>query len=472
MRTTLRTWWRENERWYLAVGLANLILGTSSVLIPLTVSALLGLSVGSLGLLSSLVSLIGVFGSLVWGRLSDAAHRRKPFVILSYVAVGACFAGMGFIYSFEQLALLNMALNFFWVANASVTVLIVIENQGEGNWEKKIGRLNQMGALGWVLGLIVGSGAMAIGARLVGEVTAVRASFMLLGFLGLAAAVLAARWIPRRKGHRVERSFRGIVAAAGNFLVERVRFGPSHLYYRLNLRRLWSHWRSSEVLRPGTRRFLMATLFAFLALGLFGIPLPLLLAQRFGISSSVVFLYFAVQNAAVVAAYPFATRLIRSSGNRRVQMGALSIRLALFVAAAVYLAFSRTTPPTPILVAFFAVYGFTWSYFQLTGIALTSRLAKPENRGLALGLYNGLAGVGWILAGVGSGYLAEWAGYQAAFAASAAFLVVSLVILRTVPEPTGDPDGGSPEGSDLETAGDVGKAEPNPPADSAASATA
>jgi MFS family permease len=440
MRRSLQTWWRESETWYLAVGLANLILGTSSVLIPLTVSTLLGLSVGSLGLLSSLVSLVGVVGSLVWGRLSDEAHRRKPFVILSYAAVGVCFVGMGFIYSFEQLALLNMALNFFWVANASVTVLIVIENQGEGNWEKKIGRLNQIGALGWVLGLIVGSGAMATGASLVGEVTAVRASFMLLGFLGVVAAALALRWIPRSRGRRVERSFRGVVAAAGNFFVERVRFGPSHLYYRLNLRRLVAHMRSSEGLRPGTRRFLVATLVAFLSLGLFGIPLPLLLVQRFGIPSSAVFLYFAIQNAAVVVAYPFAARRIRSSGNRRVQMGALAIRLALFAAAAVFLAFSAAVPSIPVLVAFFALYGFTWSYFQLTGIALTSRLAKPENRGLALGLYNGLAGVGWILAGVGSGYLAEWAGYQAAFAAAAAFLVVSLVILRSVPEPSGDPD--------------------------------
>jgi MFS family permease len=442
MSRSLRRWWRESETWYLAVGLANLILGTSSVLIPLTVSRLLGLSVGSLGLLSSLVSLVGVIGSLVWGRLSDAAHRRRPFVVLSYAFVGASFIAMAFIYSFEQLALLNMLLNFFWVANASVTVLIVIENQEQGDWEKKIGHLNQIGALGWVLGLMLGSGMMAGGAGLVGEVTAVRGSFVLLGLLGAVSAVLAARWVPRKIGHPVERTFRGIILALGGSIVERVRFGPFHLYYRFNLRRFIAQLRSREGLRSGTRRFLGATLMAFIALGLFGIPLPLLLADRFGIASSHVFLYFAVQNAAVVVAYPLASRRIRSAGNRRVQMGALLIRLLLFAVAAVFLSVSRSIPSVFVLVLFFGLYGFTWSYFQLSGIALMSRLAKPENRGLALGLYNGLAGVGWILAGVGSGYLAEWAGYQAAFGAAAGFLVVTLLLLRYVPEPSEGADNG------------------------------
>ncbi|MEI6172090.1 MAG: hypothetical protein WCQ45_06425, partial [bacterium] len=83
-RRSIRAWWSEGESWYAAVGLANLVLGASSILIPLALKSVLHRSVDSLGVLSSLVSVVGVLGSLVWGRLSDAAHRRKPFVVMSY----------------------------------------------------------------------------------------------------------------------------------------------------------------------------------------------------------------------------------------------------------------------------------------------------------------------------------------------------------------------------------------------------
>ena len=438
MRRSLRSWWREGEPWYVAVALANLVLGTSSVLIPLMLSRVLGRSVGTLGLLAGLVSLVGVVGSLLWGRLSDAANRRKPFVVASYGAVGICFLAMAFVPSFAHFLWINMLLNFFWVANASVTVLIVIENRDEGAWEVEIGRLNQMGAIGWVLGLAVGSGALALGARVVPEATAIRSLFALIAIGGLAASALAFRRVPRTVPRFTRRRFRGIVLEMGTFLFEKRRFAPFHLYHRFHPRRILAAIRDPRGFRPGTRRFLAATFVTFVGLGLFGIPLPLLLSERFGLPSWAVFAFFALQHLGVVAAFPLAARRIGRLGNWRVQVTTIAARLALFAAATVFLTFfAESRPSTAVLVVGFAIYGFTWSYFQLSGIALVSRLARPENRGLALGLYNALAGVGWVVAGIGSGLLAEWGGYQAAFSASACLLAIALIIVFTVPHPKG-----------------------------------
>jgi DHA1 family tetracycline resistance protein-like MFS transporter len=435
MRRTLRSWWREGERWYLAVGLANLVLGTSSVLIPLAVAELYGRTVGALGLLASLVSLVGVAGSLVWGRLSDAAHRRKPFVILSYAAVGLCLLVISFASAFRQLVLLNMLFNFFWMANASVTVLIVIENRNQSTWEKKIGHLNQIGAIGWVSGLAVGSLWMAVLSRSVGEVLAIRSLFVMIGLGSLAAAFLALRFIPRTIPRFTRRRFRGLILAMGNFIAEKARFAPLHLYHRLNPRRIVRLLTHPQGFRPGTRRFLLATLIAFMAIGFFGIPLPLLLSQRFGFPSSLVFLLFMIQHVGIVFAYPLAAKRIRRLGNRSVQIASLSIRVLLFGGAALYLLVATSPPPMALLVAAFVVYGVTWSYFQLSGVALTSRLAREENRGAALGLYNALAGLGWILAGFGSSLVTEWAGYAAAFGIASGLLLVSLTVLHFVPDP-------------------------------------
>ncbi len=435
MVRALRSWLQDIERWYIAVGLANLVLGTSSVLIPLSVAKIFGHSVGSLGVLVSLVSLAGVLGSLVWGRLSDAVHRRKPFIIMGYAASGLCFLGVSLAQSFLQLMILNILFNFFWVANASVTVLIVIENSGEGSWERKISYLNQIGSFGWVLGLAVGSLWMQWMPALLNELTAIRVLFWAMGLMGLLASLLAVLMIPRTVPRFTQRKFRGMLLAMGNFISERARFAPLHLYHRLHPKQVIAQLIRPEGFRPGTKRFFLSTLFAFVGLGFFGIPLPLLLSQKFGLPSSTVFFFFLLQHVGIVLAYPFASRRIRKFGNRYVQMGSLWMRILLFGGFAAYLAFSRESPPLAILIAAFIVYGITWSYFQLSGIALTTRLASKQNRGLALGLYNAIAGAGWILAGLGSGLVAERAGYPLTFAIAGGLVGISLVILLFVPDP-------------------------------------
>lgn len=435
-RTGLKRWWQETEPWYFSIGLANLVMGTSSVLVPLMISHVLHRSVAALGVLSTVVSLVGVIGSLFWGRLSDVAHRRKPFVILSYLALTGTFSGIALSRSFNTLLLHNVILNLFWVANAAVSVLLVIENQDESGWEGRISRLNQVGAIGWLAGLVLGSVALAAMTKWGSEESAIRTLFVILAVGALGAVVLAVRLIPRTEPKFTQRSFRGAILAVGNFLVERARYAPYHLYHRVNPRALPNLLRGREGLRPETKRFLLATFFAFTGIGFFAVPLPLLLSERFGLSSSMVFTYFVVSHTAVVLAYPAASRRIKRSGNKAVQMGTILTRLLLFTATAIFLAVSPEAPPTLALVVFFILIGLTWAYFQLSGVALISRLAKPTLRGQALGLYNAITGIGIVTAGISSGYATDYVGYQASFGAAAVFLGVALVILYFLPSPS------------------------------------
>jgi MFS family permease len=435
MVNSLKIWWREAEPWYAAVGLANVGMGTSSVLIPLLLSRVLQRSVAELGWLAAAVSLVGVIGSLLWGRLSDAVHRRKPFIVASYAVTSLAHAGLAFVGSYTSLLVLNMVLNLFWMANASVTVLIVIENRPEHLWESKIGHLNQIAALGWVTGLGLGSALLAALTTLIDEAAAIRVLFLLIAGLGIGAAVGAFAMVPLTMPRFRGRRFRGAALAVGNFLTDRGRFSPTHLYYRLHPSRAWSRLFGSPGFRAGTRRFLVATLLSYLAFGLFGIPLPVALSQRFGVPSSIVFAYFLIQHVAIVVAYPIASRRIRRLGNRRIQLLANGARLLLFSGAAA-LAATTIMLPAWLLALAFVSYGLSWAYFQLSGVALISRLARRENRGLALGVYNATAGLGWILAGIGSGVLAGSFGYAASFAAGAALLIACLVVLLRVPDPT------------------------------------
>lgn len=444
MRALIGKWRRETEPWYGAIGLANLVVGTSSILIPLMIVQVLHGTVENVGLISSLASLMGVIGSLVWGRLSDAAHRRKLFVVMSYTMVAASFVGIVFAQSLTAIVLLNMILNLFWVANASVSVLLVIENRDESLWEGKIGHLNQLGTLGWVSGLIFGSVAMAVASPRLGEEAAIRSVFGVLAFAGLVAAILAARLVPRTQPRFVHRRFRGIIVALGNFIVERARFGPFHLYHRFNPRRLPALLWGEGGLRRETKGFLVAMLLAFSAFGFFFVPLPVLLADRFGFASSTVFSYFVVLNGAIVVAYPLAARRIKRLGNKSVLTGSLLARVLLFALGGAFLFVSPVVPSRLVLSLYFFGVGVSWSYFQLSSVAMISRLAQPEYRGQSLGLYNAVAGLGTIIAGVTSGLMAQRIGYAATFftsavlAAAAMTVVARLRIPRRTVKPVAD----------------------------------
>jgi MFS family permease len=415
------------EPWYAAFFLANLVMGASSILIPLKLDRILHQGPSHLGLLSSVSSTAAVVGSLVWGRLSDAVHRRKAFVVISYLAVGVSHCGLALSTTYAGLLMHNALLSLFWVANASVAVLLVIEGTDQRIWESRISALNLSGALGWLLGLAAGGSIVSTALSLFSDRLGIQVLLLALGVMALAAAGLASWLLPATKPMFTERRFRGIIVAVGNLLLEAWRFNPLHLYHRFSLRRV-------PALRKETKLFLLASFLAFAGIGFFAVPLVLLLTQRLGFPPSMVFFSYVLLHSGIALAYPFALHRIRKQGNRRIQIGALSVRLVLFVLAAGLL-WSSIRIPWAVAAPFLFVVGVTWSFFQLSGVALASRLAAPENRGLALGTYNAVAGGSTIIAGVASGFLAQHVGYHATHLAAAALLLAAILVLGRLPDP-------------------------------------
>jgi len=416
------------EPWYAAFFAANLVMGTSSVLIPLKIDRVLHQGPSQLGILATCASLAAMLGSLLWGRLSDAIHRRKAFVVASYLMIGVAHVGLAVSPSLAGLVLHNTLLSFFWVANASVAVLLVIERQDEGTWESKISVLNLSGATGWLLGLVLGGFGVSAAFVELSLTSGMQALLLALSALGFVAAALAAWLVPTTRARFTKRTFRGVAIAVGNLLVEAWRFNPLHLYHRSSIRRLLS-------LRRETRLFLVASALAFTGIGFFAVPLALLLSQRLGYSPSLVFYGYVVLHSGIVLAYPFALHRIRRAGNRRVQMAAVGTRAALFALAAGVL-WLTSGIPWGATAPFLFLVGVSWSFFQLSGVALASRLAKPENRGLALGTYNAIAGASSTVAGVCSGYLAQLVGHHITYVVASVLLLCAIVVLGRLPDPS------------------------------------
>ncbi|MBU1049510.1 MFS transporter [Candidatus Bipolaricaulota bacterium] len=412
------------QRWYVSLILANLVMGMSSVLIPLRISLGFHLDAQQLGLAATLGSLAAVVGSLIWGRLSDAAHRRKIFVIASYVMVGFAHVGLALTRSFAGLLVYNAALSFFWVANASVAVLLVIEGADETLWESRIGSLNQSGAFGWLSGLILGGTIIGWTLARTSIPTGISLLLGLLALIAFVASGIAAATITPVAATFTRRRFRGIAIAEGNLLPEAWKFSPLHLYHRLSPSRLKS-------LSRRVRVFLLSTFFAFTGIAFFAVPLPFVLSQQLEFSASLVFFCYVALHGGIVITYPFAIQRVRSRGGERAHVGALLIRSSLFIGAAVALG-SGVHIAWWAVLPFMMLVGATWAVFQLSGVALAARFAKPENRGLALGSYTAVAGISTSAAGICAGALSRGVGYHVSLLVSVVFLVAAAIGIATL----------------------------------------
>lgn len=99
----------------------------------------------------------------------------------------------------------------------------------------------------------------------------------------------------------------------------------------------------------------------------------------------------------------------------------LLVQLALF-------ALSLASPGVGALAACLFLFFVAFNVLEASQPSLVSRLAPPQARGAALGLYNTLQSVGFFMGGAVGGSLVKWAGTPALFAATSLTVLVWLVL--------------------------------------------
>ncbi|MCR4404471.1 MAG: MFS transporter [Candidatus Acetothermia bacterium] len=418
---------RRTERWFLAFTCAFIAAGSASLLLPLFAATALGGTVGQIGLMASVASLAGVPFSIIWGRLSDRLGRRKPFILLAFLGSGGALFLMSLSRGMTYLILLNALMNAFWVASAAVSTILAIEGVAREHWESRIGWFNRYTGAGWVSGLALGS----VWSRLASGLPdgGLRALFYPLAALDLAAAVMVLRLIRERGGPVEARGFPGVAVVMGNMLIERFRYAPFHLYYLARPKRLLELFRGENRFGRKLTRYYRAVVLIFMGLSAFFVPLPIFFREALGMDNAVIYALWMVHSGTSTLVHRQAGRLAERLGNWRVQWLALAVRMAIFPLAAL-LALAPPALRIPAIVTFFLFTGTTWAMTNVTSISITAKLAPEEAQGQALGVYNALIGVGWILGSLIGGYVASWLGYLACFSVASAFVLLALISLR------------------------------------------
>ncbi|MFQ6090312.1 MAG: MFS transporter, partial [Candidatus Bipolaricaulia bacterium] len=235
-------------------------------------------------------------------------------------------------------------------------------------------------------------------------------------------------WIRERPVHFRRRGFPGAVVAVGNMLVERFRYAPFHLYYLARPRRLSELFHGENRFGRQLTLYYRSVVLIFMGFSAFFVPLPIFFRQALGLDSSLIYAVWIVHPLVSTLFHGRAGALAERWGNRRLQRLALAIRVVLFPLAGL-LPLVGSGWRIPLIMILFLFTGATWAMTNVTAQGIVVKLSPEEARGQALGVYNALIGVGWILGSVLGGYIAGGLGYLAAFSLAAATLLGALLNL-------------------------------------------
>jgi len=408
--------------WYWAFLLANAASGAASLLLPLY-AHVLGGDAGDLGTIAGVGSLVGVVASLLWGRISDRTQRRRWLVVLSFSGLGLAYFLLPAVGTVGGLVLLGAGATFFWMASSVVSVLLVMDRTPAADWEREIGRLNAYSGLGWAAGLALGAAWTGMLLSLVGERMGLWSLGLTVGLLATCGAVTIVLLLPEPLRRVERRDFRGLMVAVGNFLYERFRYGPAHLYYLVRPGQVLRFLQGRTAFGPELVLIYYGVFLLMAAFAVFFVPLPLFLRESLNWSNPVVYAAYTLHTLTSVVSYPWVRRAIERWGHRPVW------GLGLLVRAAAFALFSLAGKQLPgeLVLGLFVITGASWAAFQLPATAIVSRVAPSGLKGQALGAYNAITGLGWMLGAVAGGFIAEGLGF------SPAFLIAGAVVVLTIP---------------------------------------
>ncbi|WP_435095684.1 MFS transporter [Halarchaeum sp. P4] len=434
-----------SDRWLYAWAGANVAIGAISLLVPLFVVGLGG-NAFDLGVLWFATSVAMVPGALGVGALVDRTGRHRPFGLAGLAGIAVATAILPLLDSVIAVVLVDAVL---WLCVASVSPVfttLVLADAPEREWSGRIARLSKYQGYGWAGGLVLGAVWTRVVGTMLSPLAVQRSLLVVCAGLLVAATLAAARWLPTAgrvpdaddlgRRPRTLRTVRGTLSP-------------------LLPGRLVSLARTSDpkALLHGVSRplavYLAAVSVFFAGFSVFSAPLPDFLAGV-GFGDDAVYVLYVVSSLSSAAFYVGAGALADRYNIRRLQSGALGMRVLAFPAIAVA-AYALGAPSLGSLIGVALLnvaVGLSWAVIAVTANTLVARYAAPGRRGAALGLYTALSSGAGGIGGLFGGWLAARAGYLVTFEVAGALVLIGGLVVLGLGWLTGGERAGASAGAD------------------------
>lgn len=403
-----------SSRWpysFLPVRMAE---GLTGPILPVYAAAFAGASATRIGMMEASFQLLAVLGAFVWGRSSDQVSKRKAFILIGFAGAAISLFGMAFTDNFWVLFAWRSVFGFMAAAYGAAAGALIADESTDETIGSRMGRLQGIGGVGFVLGLVLGV--------LIAFVRPTRTLFVVGAIFAAVSSGIGYYWIKEPTSHltrrEIERVFQNM-RVPFQMSVQRRMFNPMALLHRPRLegveRRAWG--------------YLLAIFIAFLGTTAGFVLFPLYLFE-IGLSTSMIFALFILSAAISAVLFGPAGRLADRVGFRPLQIGAFAVRSLAFLLLVI--PFLEGLPAAAVLLI---LGGVTWAIVNTTGPAALFRGMRIRDKGELIGLYSMAVGLGSLAGALLGGVLADLVGFRWLFVASAGIGMVSVVILARVVYP-------------------------------------
>lgn len=388
-----------------------------STVIPLYV-IFLGGGIGEVAIISALQNGAVTIGSLVWGRIIDRFHSKRPILVTSFLFVLLCSIGMYFTNSVYLLYLLAVVLGFFMVARSPVTQLLVMESVQKNLWSWLFARTSIISSLGMLVAMIIGT---------VGSFYFDLRPYFLICAISSGIAMILSTSV-KGDGIHIERSSIAHSLHGLRYSISNYHFIFPKILEAYDFRHIIALFRGRISNEIGI--FYLASFFFYFGSNVyFTAWTPFLKNQHF--SNGDVFLNYTIQMVTMLLVFFIAPKIIAKFGEERSTILAHIPRILAVLIPAISLFFMVGALGFPVTITSACLMVIAFSIFSTSNSVIFFKSIPQGFEGKYLGVNSAVTGVGVFAGSLVTGELTKSLGYAAMFVTASAVLVVSLVLYQT-----------------------------------------
>ncbi|HUK85916.1 MAG TPA: MFS transporter [Candidatus Acidoferrum sp.] len=405
--------------WINSVLPISIALGPVSTIIQLFILNMHG-TVIEVSLAITLYNTVSIPAAMFWGFATDRARKRRPIIIVSYLATAGIFVLFFAARTFYSVSLLYALFSFATTASTTPLNLLIMETERKQKWASAFARLSMISSIGNTIGLV-----LCLGWSFVFSLTYI---VLALAILSLISAGLSVLMISEPKVIFE----RNMIALTKPSFFHRLKVIP-YLFLRIpglnDFRRVFKAL-ECEVTRHVPLLYL--SIFAFyLGTGIFNTSIvPSLHANH--ASNLVIFLATTIAMVVQVVSFRFAGPYTEKKSPAKAAVASLILRSACYglLGVSVYLV-AGIWFLAPVLILYPLAAGLAYSIYYTASNTMVFNTLGQTNQGSSLGVYSALVAIATMIGSLISGFSSFYLGFYTTFILAATCLAVSAWLVST-----------------------------------------
>lgn len=394
--------------WFYAFVPFKIAAGCLSPLIPMLIISLGGKAT-DISLVSSAYSVVSMVFLVVWGRLSDATQKRKPFLIAGFAGTSLTLLLFSQARTMTDVFYIQVMSAVFAAAIVPVSSVYLLRSARKEFWDQAIGEFNRISGYAWAFGMLAGTFLLIV--------LGMKTLFIFLSAISFISVMLFQKMV-REKPIYINRD--NIIAFA-NIITEKLRLMPSHVIHL------------PTFMRPESMRlkhFYLASFVLFVSSGLIFTPFVYFLTEK-GATASFVFLISFLNSLISALSYSRTAKKVALFGGLSILRKGLLLR-SLFVGALAAASLLPGYVSIGLAAVCYSVFGYTWAQIAISSNSVMSRLTIHGGEGKIMGMYSFMVSLGLITGNLISGVVVDTVGFTAEFFLGMAAIAASLFWIQKI----------------------------------------